>query len=145
MKSAIPADVSARPHTCTLEHQLKSPPARVYQAWTERFDWWFAEPGQLLMWPEVDRPWFFLNRKDWSSHPHHGRFLELEQDRLVVTTWVTGKGGTDGAETIVRLELTPKDGGTLVKLTHTGLQSEASAQGHKDNWPLGLDEIDKAR
>lgn len=142
MKSAIPVDVSARPHTMTVERQMKASAAALYEAWTHRFDRWFAEPGEILMWPEVDRPWFFLNRKAWGSHAHHGRFVELEQDRLVVTTWLTPPPGTSGYETLVRVELTPNDGGTLLKLTHSGLHSAEIAEGHRTNWPLALEELD---
>lgn len=144
MKSRVPPDISARPLSMTVERRMQADAAAIYEAWTERFDRWFAEPGELIMAPEVDRPWFFLNRKDWGSHPHYGRFVELEQDRLVVTTWLTGPGGTGGAETLVRVELTPEDGETLLRLTHAGFQTEAACQAHLDNWPEGLAELDAA-
>lgn len=115
----------------------------IYKAWTDRFDWWFAEPGELMMFPEIDRPFFFNNRKDWGSHPHYGRFVELDKNKLVVMTWVTGKGGTEGAETVIRLELTALATGTHVLLTHSGFRDEISCKAHKDNWPQGLQVLDE--
>ena len=126
----------------TVERVMKADAAAIYEAWTERFDRWFAEPGDLIMAPEVDKPWFFKNRKDWGGHPHYGRFVELEKDRLVVTTWLTGSGGTAGAETIVRVELTPENGHTLLTLTHSGFQTESARQGHLANWPDALEDLD---
>jgi uncharacterized protein YndB with AHSA1/START domain len=127
----------------TVERLMKAAPDALYEAWTSKFDVWFAQPGDLLMWPEVDRPYFFKNRRDWGSHPHYGRFLELEKDRLVEMTWITGAGGTEGAETVVRVELIPQAGGTLLRLTHWGFADEAACRGHREAWPDGLKTLDE--
>ena len=29
------------------------------------------------------------------------------------------------------------------QLTHSGFEDEAAAKGHKDNWPLALEELDQ--
>ena len=56
-KSFIP-DLSSRPHSMSLELQMKADAASIYNAWTRDFDLWFAEPGELIMTPEVNRPFF---------------------------------------------------------------------------------------
>lgn len=92
----------------------------------------------------VGSAWFFYNREDWGRHPHYGRFLSLEPDELVETTWVTGNGsreGTWGAETILRIQLTPCANGTKLQLTHTGFVSDESCDAHAENWPIALDEL----
>jgi uncharacterized protein YndB with AHSA1/START domain len=97
-----------------------------------------AEPG---------RPYFFYNRDEWGRHPHYGRFLELVENQLVEMTWMTGDGtteGTGGAETILRIELTPKGDATQIRLTHSGLPTEKSRAGHQENWPLALEILDQA-
>jgi len=91
-----------------------------------QFDSWFAQPGELLMTPEIDKPFFFYNRKDWGRHPHYGRFLELKKDELVEMAWVTGEGGTEGAETVIRVELSAREEGTLLRLTHSNLSLRSS-------------------
>lgn len=141
MKTKCPPDISSRPLTMTVEREMK---AELYEAWTEKFDRWFAEPGELMMVPEVDKPYFFRNRKEWGSHPHYGRFIELEKNKLVVMTWVTGKDATEGAETVVKVELTPTEKGTHLRLTHSGFADERSRDGHKENWPAGLETLDEA-
>jgi uncharacterized protein YndB with AHSA1/START domain len=143
MKSTCTCDISSRPLSMTVERLMGAPPELIYRAWTEEFDRWFAEPGTLMMKPEIDRPYFFKSRKDWGFHPHHGRFVELEKDRLIAMTWVTGAGGTEGAETLIRIELVPQGEGTLLKMTHSGFRDETSRDGHEANWPEGLETLDE--
>lgn len=93
------------------------------------------------------QPFFFYNRVAWGRHPHYGRFLTLETDRLIEMTWLTGDGraeGTQGAETILRISLEPVEGGTCVRLEHSGFPDEKSREAHAGNWPLALDELAKA-
>ena len=141
-KSFIP-DLSSRPHSMTLELQMKADAASIYKAWTRDFDLWFAEPGELIMTPEENSPFFFYNRHDWGRHAHYGRFVKLEKDKLIEMTWLTGKPGTYGAETVIRIELTPQESGTAFKMTHSGFEDEAAAKGHKNSWPLALEELDQ--
>jgi uncharacterized protein YndB with AHSA1/START domain len=126
---------------------INSSPEKVYEAWTSKFDQWFAQPGATLMTAEVDRPYFFYNRNEWGRHPHYGRFLELRKNEVVEMTWITGNGadiGTEGAETVIRVELVPKDHGTMVHFTHAGFVNERSRDGHNENWPLAFEELEKA-
>jgi uncharacterized protein YndB with AHSA1/START domain len=115
----------------------------VYRAWTENFDQWFAESGTVLMKAAVDVPFFFETHFEGQRHPHYGRFLKLVPDELVELTWVTGNPGTMGAETVVTLELTPRNGGTHVKLTHAGFTDEKTRDGHAGAWPMALANLDE--
>ncbi len=108
-------DLSSRPHALTVERAIAAPPDVLYRASTERFDRWFAAPGTVLMRGDVDAPFFFETHHAGRRHPHYGRFLRLQPDRLVEMTWVTGAEGTKGAETVV-----------TVRLTHAGFADEAS-------------------
>ena len=102
MKSNCLPDLSSRPLQMTCECFINASPNEVYEAWTRKFDLWFAQKGTLSMTPEVDKPYFFYNKDEWGRHPHYGRFLNLEKSRLIEMTWMTGNGtteGTEGAET----------------------------------------------
>ena len=145
-----PPDLLARPFNLVVERSVPFPPATIYRAWTEELDRWFATPGSVLMTAREDAPYFFEteNRTDGSHpavrHPHYGRFLRLEQDRLVELTWVTGAGGTRGAETVVTLELMPEGAGSWLRLTHAGFPDYEPRDRHAQAWPMVLDQMERA-
>ena len=146
--SSIPRpDLSARPLRMTCAHTITARPDEVFAAWTEGFDTWFAQAGTLALVPEPGRPFFFYNRDEWGRHPHYGRFLEVRDNQLIEMTWMTGNGtseGTEGAETVLRIELVPRGEATEVRLTHSGFVSAQSLNGHEENWPLALEILDAA-
>ena len=145
--NAVPRpDHSERPNSFTCSQIINAKPATVFAAFSTEFDRWFAQPGTLVMTPEPGQPYFFYNRDEWGRHPHYGRILEIKTDELIEMTWMTGNGtevGTQGAETILRIELAPKDDGTEVVLTHSGFVNQKSCDDHGENWPLALEILEQ--
>jgi uncharacterized protein YndB with AHSA1/START domain len=97
----------------------------------------------------VDSPFFFETdykfetKQSASRHPHYGRFLKLDPNKLIEMTWVSGKGGTEGAETIVTVELTSAEESTHVRLAHSGFSSRSSRDGHAKAWPEVLRHLER--
>jgi uncharacterized protein YndB with AHSA1/START domain len=144
MKPVAIPDLSTRPYHLKVERLMDAPPTMLFQAWTKQLDLWFAAPGSVVMQGEVNTAFFFETDFEGKRHPHYGRFLRLEQDRLIEITWVTGAGGTKGAETVVLVELEPIDTGTRLQLTHSGFLDEESRKQHEEAWPFVLEHLEKS-
>lgn len=141
-------DLSKRPERLVVDRKMLASAQDIFHAWTQRFDLWFAAPGSVLMKPEINSPFFFETEfrfeenKKAERHPHYGRFLQLEPNRLVKMTWVTGIDGTKGAETIVTVTLEPEESGTRLTLVHEGFADEPSRLQHENAWPEVLKQLD---
>ena len=55
MKSSIQPDFTNRPLKMTWEGVISASPENVYEAWTSKFDLWFAQTGETLMVPVAIR------------------------------------------------------------------------------------------
>jgi len=67
-----------------------------------------------------------------------GEYREIDRPRLLVFTWLPD-WYENAMESLVRWELEERDGVTTVRLTHSGLVTEASRESHR-GWPqiLGM-------
>lgn len=136
-------DLSDRPHALSLSRDMQAVAEQVYDAFVLNLERWFAAPGTVAMWAEVGTAWFFETAHEGQRHPHYGRFLHLAPGYGLETTWVTGAGGTEGAETVLSIQLDRLDAGSRLTLTHAGFTTEAALARHAEAWPQVLAHLDR--
>jgi uncharacterized protein YndB with AHSA1/START domain len=77
-----------------------------------------------------------------SSFDHHGHYVVLDRPRRLVFTWISP--ATEGRLTMVEINFTPENGGTLVELRHDGLLNEERERQHAGGWQSILDKLQRA-
>lgn len=136
-------DLSSRPLQLVVERSMAASPEAVFAAWTTAFDKWFAAPETVSMKAEVGAPSFFETHFEGQRLPHYGRFLKLTPNQLKEMTWVTGRSGMRGAETVLTVERAFLQSGMQLRLAHAGFADEQSRNDHEEAWPLVLDLLDR--
>jgi uncharacterized protein YndB with AHSA1/START domain len=91
----------------------------------------------------IDAPFYFQTDFGGRRNAHYGRFLRLDPGRLVELAWVSGAGGTEGAETVVTVELFAAGDGTRVQLTHDGFPHAQARDAHQQAWPAVLAQMEE--
>jgi uncharacterized protein YndB with AHSA1/START domain len=122
------------------EIHIAAPPDRVFQALIDPkqvMSWW-TSPDCLIesfaMEPRKGGRWTYdtkpskLNVNGVSKFHCDGEVLEYDPPRRLAYTWIANWHDDKTRRTVVSWELTPKAGGTQVKITHSGLAQEANAR-----------------
>jgi uncharacterized protein YndB with AHSA1/START domain len=134
-----------------IKRSINATPARVYAAWTnpaQLKEWWGPEGvrtrnltadvrvGGTYRWD--------LTSPDGEDMTVFGEYRELVPGKKIVFTW---KWDDDeiwqNRTSLVTVELSDRDGGTELRLTHVQLPSEESRDRHNDGWNSVLDRLEK--
>ena len=134
-----------------IKRFINAPRARVYAGWTdpeELKQWWGPEGVQTRNFVADARlggkyRWDLLNQEG-EEMSVFGEYRELIPGKKIVFTW---KWDDDEAwenkSSVVTIELSDRDGGTEIKLTHVQLPSEESRNRHNEGWGSVLDRLEK--
>ncbi|AZO01104.1 SRPBCC domain-containing protein [Mesorhizobium sp. M9A.F.Ca.ET.002.03.1.2] len=142
-RKLVEPDVSDRPHDTRVERVMSASCQAIYRSFTTDWEGWFALEGALIADPVLNGQLFFVVEHEGKRHPHYGRFLTLEPDRKVELTWLTGTDGTQGAETVLSVDLEPRAGGCTLTLIHRGFYDQEHADHHGKSWEQILAGLDK--
>lgn len=129
-----------------VESYFAAPPARVFNAWTDPdvLIRWFGLRPSYMDRASIDlRPggiWQVQrDQDDAKTVGFEGRYREIEPDQRLVFSWshvVTEANGNREAtpESLVEITFTPKGGGTMVRLAHSGVRSGDARRGIGGGW-----------
>lgn len=131
------------------EMQVAAPPERVFQALTssdQLMRWWNGEGGpcQVKVW-EIE-PRIGGRMRHVVADPSKtmlpsgegvitGEIVEFDPPRILAYTWLSNFHSKPEHVTLVRWELVPTQGGTLVKMTHSGLKPLPEGASYAQGWP----------
>jgi len=126
--------------TIVEEVTIRAPAERVFAALTDpeqRVRWWGAEGQYQATHMESDlRPGgrWVTSGTGWGGRTFTvaGAYRVIEPPRVLAFTW-NPSWDPDAPESLVRFDLSERDGVTTVRLTHSGLRA-AGRERHK-GWP----------
>ena len=131
--------------TIVSEIQIAAPPERVFKALTDPeqiMQWWRNDTitiEQVRLEPKVGGQWGYETGQvvdGTNKFRVQGKVLEYDPPRRLAYTWLANLHADPTRQTVVRWELAPVQGGTRVRLTHSGLAQEPkSREGYRNGWP----------
>ena len=115
------------------ETQIAAPQATVFA--------FLTDPDKLLRWmgtgAEMDSQpgGIYLLKNVAGSHTARGTFREVVPvHRLAYSFGWDDRPGVPPGSSLVEIDLIERDGGTLVRMTHSGLPTEEERAGHAKGW-----------
>lgn len=134
-----------------LERLIHGTPEAVFDAWTkpERLVKWWGPEGFTV--PEhtldvrVGGAWRTVMRSpEGSDHIVNGVYREIDRPHRLVFTWAwEQEDGSRGHETVVTIEFTARDGGTLVQLTQATFAEKEQRDSHEKGWASSLNDLER--
>ena len=134
-----------------IKRFINAPRDRVYAAWTDpvQLRQWFgpekvqtrdlfadARVGGKFRWD--------LTNSEGEKMTCLGEYRELQPGKKIVFTWQWDDDEDwENHASVVTVELSDRDGGTELRLTHEQLPNEQSRDGHTGGWNSALDKLEK--
>jgi uncharacterized protein YndB with AHSA1/START domain len=128
--------------TLVREITINAPAAKVFAALTD--------PDQLPKWWGDDNTYHCTRMerdlrvggtwkttgigRDGAEFTVEGAYLAIDAPRLLEYSWLPSFGTPHDVETVVRFELTERDGATHLRLTHSGFSGSESRDQHDMGW-----------
>jgi uncharacterized protein YndB with AHSA1/START domain len=138
------------------EIHIAAPPERIFQALVDArqvMQWWTGDDCQIesfALEPRAGGRWTYdtrqtaMNINGVSKFHCDGEVLEYDPPRVLAYTWIANWHDRPGQRTVVRWELAASKGGTLVRVTHSGLaELPVARKDYSGGWPGVLQDLAK--
>jgi uncharacterized protein YndB with AHSA1/START domain len=137
-------NAASETRSVVVEREMPHPPEKIWRALTQ--------PHLIEAWlmkndfkPDVGHRFTFRAKPvpGWSGVTNC-TVLRIESPHLLSYSWGDGTESTSGLKTVVTWTLTPKDGGTLVRMEHSGFrpEDEAGYRGMGSGWPRIVERLE---
>lgn len=135
-------------HELSVTRFIRAPRKRVYDAFvnTEAVSRWICPRGLSVPECAVDarvggRYRLTMLARDGDRFTVGGTYRELAPPERVVFTWQWEGGPTPAFETLVSVTLVERDGGTEVRLVHSGFPDAAMREAHLNGWKSSINHL----
>jgi len=148
------ATMTSDQDSIVCEIEIAAPPEKVFQALIDPkqvMQWWTSDQCQIESFALDARRggrWAYntkqsaLNISGVSRFHCEGEVLEYDPPRLLAYTWVANWHDDRAQRTVVRWELVKSDGGTYLKVTHSGLANLPTARkDYSGGWPGVVEQL----
>jgi uncharacterized protein YndB with AHSA1/START domain len=133
-----------------IKRFIKEPRDRVYAAWTDpaQLKQWFGpeniETRDLIADVRVGGKYRWdITNSEGEKMTARGEYRELQFGTKIVFTWQWDDDKDwENHVSIVTVELSDRDGGTELRLTHEQLPNEESRDGHMGGWTGALTKLE---
>ena len=143
--------------TIVSEIDISAPPERVFRALSEasQLQRWFGSPEcPVKLWhmdARVGGAYGYETQQSTSISVNgvnefkcHGQITEFDPPRVLAYTWIANWHDEPDTATLVRWELTPRQNGTHVKVTHSGLSNlPVARKDYSGGWPEVVQQLKK--
>ena len=136
------------------EIHIAAPPERIFQALIDPrqvMQWWTDQNCQIESFALEPRPggrWSYdtrhseLNINGVTKFHCDGEVLEYDPPRVLAYTWIANWHDRPAQPTAVRWELAASKGGTLVRVTHSGLaELPVARKDYSGGWPGVVEQL----
>jgi uncharacterized protein YndB with AHSA1/START domain len=150
------ANITPDQDAVVSEIEIAAPPDRIFQALVDSkqvLQWWTGEDCQIEAFslePRKGGRWTYdtkptkLNINGISKFHCDGEVLEYDPPRVLSYTWMANWHDHPKQRTLVRWELAESKGGTLVRVTHSGLSElPVAREDYSGGWPNVLQDLKK--
>jgi uncharacterized protein YndB with AHSA1/START domain len=134
-----------------IKRIIHAPRNRVYAAWTDpaQLREWFGpenvQTDDLIVDARVGGKFRWdLTNSEGEKMTCRGEYRELQPNKKIVFTWQwQDDEDWEDRESVVTVELSDRDGGTELRLSHEQLPNEQSRDGHTRGWNSALDKLER--
>jgi uncharacterized protein YndB with AHSA1/START domain len=138
------------------EVRVAAPPERIFQALIDPqqvMQWWTGENCRIesfAMEPRKGGRWRYASKQSElkvngvTKFHCDGEVVEYDPPRVLAYTWIANWHDRPAQPTVVRWELAASKGGTLVRVTHSGLaELPVARKDYSGGWPGVLQDLKK--